>query len=128
MSNTLLIRIGTWLYSVVIAFFGINHFLNANAMAGMVPSSVPGGVAWVYITGTCLILAALSIISGRYTKLACMLLALLLIFFVLIIHLPHALSDDPNMKMMGMPNLLKDLSMAAGAMVIGGSSEALKGK
>jgi putative oxidoreductase len=122
MSNSLLTRIGTWLYALVIAFFGINHFLNASAMGGMVPASIPGGVVWVYITGACLILAALAILSGKYTKLACMLLALLLVMFVLLIHLPHAMSDDPNMKMMGMPNLLKDLSMAAGALVIAGAS------
>jgi putative oxidoreductase len=127
MSNTLLVRIGTWLYAAVIAFFGLNHFMNASAMGGMVPASVPGGVVWVYITGACLIIAALAIVSGKYTRLACMLLAVLLIIFVLVIHLPNVMSDDPKLKMMGMPSLLKDLGMAAGALLLAGGSEASKG-
>jgi putative oxidoreductase len=113
-------KIGTILYAIVVAVFGFNHFMNAGAMSGYVPSYMPGGGSlWVYITGVALILAAISIIIGKKTKLACYLLALLLIIFVLTLHLPPLLKGDQ----MAMGSVLKDTAMAAAALIIGGNSK-----
>lgn len=114
-------KIGTILYAVVIAVFGINHFMNAQMMADyVVPKSMPGpGVVWVYVTGTALVLAAISIIIGKKTQLACYLLALMLIVFVLTLHLPKLMGGDQ----MAMGSVLKDTAMAAGALIIGGNSK-----
>ncbi len=53
------------LYAIPMALFGILHFMNASDMAGMVPSFIPGGVFWVYLTGLGLILAA---VKYHYTE------------------------------------------------------------
>lgn len=99
--------------------FGILHFMNGSAMAGMVPSFIPGGVFWVYVTGLALIAAPVAIFTGKQAKTACLLLALMLCLFVLTIHLPGVISGN----MSSMPNLLKDLALAGGALTYAGIFE-----
>ena len=56
-------KIGKYLYAIPMVIFGLFHFLNASAMAGMVP--IPGGVFWIYLTGLSLIWAGVSIIIQK---------------------------------------------------------------
>ncbi|HUN23739.1 MAG TPA: hypothetical protein PK299_11465 [Anaerolineales bacterium] len=108
---------GRYLYSVPIAIFGLLHFLGSGQMAGMVPSWLPGGVLWVYLTGIALIAAAVAILIGKMGRLACQLLGILLIIFALTVHLPNMLSGaDP----MALGQVLKDLALAGGAWVLSG--------
>ena len=106
--------VARYLYAIPFGIFGVLHFLGGSDMAGMVP--IPGGVIWVYIVGLCLIAACVSIIIEKYTKLACLLLALLLIIFVLSIHLPGVISDPENAG--AMSGLLKDAALAGGALIL----------
>ncbi|MFH6768681.1 hypothetical protein V8G56_08040 [Gaetbulibacter aquiaggeris] len=46
-------KIGKYLYAIPMVIFGLFHFLNASAMAGMV--AISGGVFWIYLTGLSLI-------------------------------------------------------------------------
>ena len=107
------------LYAIPMALFGIFHFLNASQMTGMVPSFIPGGVFWVYLTGLALILAAVSILIQKQARLACLLLALMLIIFVLTIHLPGLGGENAQMAM---PMLLKDTALAGGALAFAGTA------
>lgn len=101
--------LGRYLYAVPLLVFGAFHFMNANAMAGMVP--IPGGAVWVYITGLGLVAAAVSIFIGKYDKLGTALLGLMLLIFALSIHIPGVM--DGNQA--SMPNFLKDVAMAGAA-------------
>jgi putative oxidoreductase len=114
-------RIGTLLYALVIGFFGANHFMNAKAMTSAVPSYFPGGIIWVYITGGALILAAIAILINYQSKLAGYLLMLLLLIFVGTIHVPAFMNAaNEGAKAMAMGGLLKDVGLAAGALMIAG--------
>ena len=117
--NILTTTVARLLYGIPMALFGIFHFMNASSMSGMVPSFIPGGVFWVYLTGLALILAAVSIIIQKQARLASFLLAAMLIIFVLTIHLPGLGGDNQ----MAMPMLLKDLALAGAALGFAGSSE-----
>ncbi|MCX7878861.1 MAG: DoxX family membrane protein, partial [Ignavibacteria bacterium] len=75
------------LFAIPFIGFGIGHFTNASAMAGLVP--IPGGVFWVYFTGVAMILAGISAISGYQGRLAMLLLALLLFIYIVSIHIPN---------------------------------------
>jgi uncharacterized membrane protein YphA (DoxX/SURF4 family) len=110
------------IFGLPFAIFGILHFMNASSMAGMVP--LPGAVFWVYLTGVALIAASISILIEKYTRLACILLGVMLIIFVLSIHLPGVIGGEmqPNM-----PNLLKDLALAGGAWILAGNYESEAG-
>lgn len=111
-----------WIYALPFGIFGILHFMNAQAMAGMVP--LPGGSFWVYLTGLGMILACISVIINKQTRLAMLLLALMLIIFVLTIHLPGLIgAESPEAMQSSMSGLLKDTALAGGALLLAGQSE-----
>ncbi len=121
MDNTTIFKIGTILYALVIGFFGINHFVNGMGMQRLVPSFLPGGVAWVYITGTALIAAAIAFLLNKQTRLAGLLLAVFLILIVLTVHLPAVLNaPDEGARRFPMVNMIKDTGLAAAALLIAG--------
>jgi len=121
MKNTTTFQAGMIIYALVIAFFGINHFLVGTGMQNTVPSFIPGGVFWVYLTGAALIAAAIAFITGWQRSLAGYLLAAFLIIIVLTVHLP-AIMHAPDMAARRFPltNLVKDMGIAAGALMIAG--------
>ncbi len=101
------------LFAVPFVIFGLFHFMNGAAMAGMVP--VPGGVFWVYFTGAAMVAAGVAILAGQYARLACLLLALLLLIYVVTVHLPGAIEGNQQ----AITSLLKDLALAGGALAVG---------
>lgn len=108
--------IGKFMYAIPMAVFGLFHFMNAGSMGGMVPSFIPGGVFWVYLTGAALLAAAVAIIIGKKAKLATQLLGLMLLLFALLIHLVSVMNGND----MSMPSLLKDVALAGGAWYMSG--------
>ena len=114
-------KIGRYLFALPMAVFGLMHFMNGSMMAGMVP--IPGGVIWVYVTGACLIAAAVAIIVGKHAVLACQLLALFLLLTAFLVHLPVVMGGDQG----AMGQILKDVALAGGALVLAGvfASEAV---
>jgi uncharacterized membrane protein YphA (DoxX/SURF4 family) len=112
-----IIGLGKYIFAIPFLVFGILHFMNADAMAGM----APGGAIMVYITGLALVAAAISIFIGKMDKLACVLLAVMLILFVLLLHAP-GLGDEATMQN-SMSNLLKDLGLAGGALLCAGNAK-----
>lgn len=114
--NVLTGSIARYMYALPFGVFGILHFMNASAMAGMVP--IPGGAFWVYLTGVAFLAACISILIEKQTRLACILLGVLLIIFVLSIHLPAVIGGEMQPSM---TNLLKDLALAGGAWLLAGN-------
>ncbi|MCF7808934.1 MAG: DoxX family protein [Candidatus Marinimicrobia bacterium] len=106
--------IGRYLFTIPFGLFGIMHLLNAGQMVALVPSWLPGGVFWVYLTGLALIAAAVSFVIQKHTYLAGLLTAALMVVFVLTIHLPGLIGGN----MMAMSGLLKDLGLAGGALLL----------
>jgi len=115
--NWLTRTLGRFLFAIPFAIFGLFHFMNASDMAAMVP--LPGGEIIVYVTGACLIAAAISIIIGKKDKLATFLLGVFLLLTTLTVHLPGVMADamDPG----PMTNVLKDLALAGAAWMYAGS-------
>jgi putative oxidoreductase len=121
MDNSTIFRVGRILYALVVAFFGINHFLNGTGMQNTVPSFIPGGVFWVYFTGTALLLAAIAFLIDRQTRLAGLLMAVFLLVIVLTIHLPAVIhAPDESSVRFPLTNLVKDTGLAAGALMVAG--------
>ena len=109
-----IINCGRFIFALPFLVFGVFHFLNAQGMTGVVPSWLPAPLFWVYLTGLCLVAGSISIIIKRYAGLACQLLALLLLVFILTIHIPGL--GNPAMAQMAMMGLLKDLGLLGGAL------------
>jgi len=108
---------GRILFALPFGIFGLNHFFMVDFFSGMLTSFIPGTGFTVLLTGILLIAASLSIIFRKFTRLACYLLAVLLLIFILTIHLP-GLFDGGNGARMAMMQLLKDTSLMGGALVI----------
>ena len=106
------------LFALPMMVFGALHFMNAQGMSMMVPSFVPGGIIWVYITGLALLAASVSIIANRYAQWASLLLGILLLSFALTVHLPGVM--NPETMASSMPNLLKDTALSGAAFAFAG--------
>lgn len=87
-------RIGLYLFAVPWIVIGIQHYMYADFVAGLVPSFISGKIFWVYLTGTGMIAAGISFIINIKVPLAAMLLAIMLMIFILLIHVP-ILSGHP---------------------------------
>ena len=116
MNQQTISRLAIILLALVMAVFGIYHFIAPENLIGYLPLFMPKSNVWVYIPGAAFILAAIAFISNKMVKTAAYLLAALLIIFVLTIHLPKAIEKgDTSM-------LLKDIALAASAFFIGSKS------
>lgn len=107
---------GRALYSLPFMVFGVMHFFRMNAMSGMVPDYLPLPSAWVLFTGAAMLLAALAIITDRFTRAAGIGLCLMLVGFATMVHLPGVIDgNQPSIS-----NMLKDLALGGGALTIAG--------
>lgn len=108
--------IGRYLYMIPILVFGLFHFMGADDMKSMIPSWLPGGVFWVYLTGLALVLSFVAFVINKKAKLALTLLGVMLLVFVFLIHIPGLMGGNE----MAMPMILKDSAMAGGAFMLAG--------
>lgn len=129
--NKLTLIVGRILLALPLLVFGLGHFANSQQMAGMVPSFVPGGVVWIYITGVALLAAAASFITGIQTRKAGYGAALLLATIALTVQLPGMTKTvDPAdavagaYKMMAFASFFKDLALAGGSLILASASKA----
>ncbi len=121
MNTQSIYKVGIVLYALVIGFFGVNHFLNGTGFQKTVPSFIPGGIFWVYLTGAALIAASISFLSGKKTRAAGLFLAVYLLVVVLTIHLPALLHTDGSpLVSIALTNLVKDTGLAGAALMIAG--------
>ena len=124
MKEQLVSRIAVIILAIVLIVFGFYHFRQPRVMITFVPNFLPGGITWVYVVGVAFILAGIAFILHRWVKLAGYMLALLLICFVLLIHLPNYLhSGDINEQRLSFMNLLKDSAIAAFAMYVASNAQ-----
>ncbi|MEP6726014.1 MAG: DoxX family membrane protein [Bacteroidota bacterium] len=112
-------RIAIIAYAIVIIIFGVTHFVNTQEMRNYVPSFIPGGGFWVYVTGAFLLLSGVAILINKKVRLAAMLLTVLLLCFALFVHLPRTMGGFES----GVGLILKDIGLAAGALLIASRSE-----
>lgn len=102
-----ILNLGKYLYAIPFAIFGLFHFMNANAMAGI----AFGSPILVYVTGAALIAVTVSMLIGKYDKLATTLLGIMLLLFVFLVHFKGATAGDQAAT----GNALKDLMLAGAA-------------
>ncbi len=112
-------RIAIYLLSVVLIVFGTIHFMYPRELMVYVPVWLPGGKVWVYIVGVAFILVGLSFLTNQYVKFTSYLLAAILIFFILTIHLPnYNNAGDKEMRQLALINILKDAAITGFALHI----------
>ena len=111
-----LTQAGRILFALPFGILGLNHFLMVDFFTGMLTSFIPGTGFTVLLTGALLILASISIILKKFMRIACYLLAAMLLVFILTIHVPGLF--DENSSQMALMQLMKDTALMGGAIVI----------
>ncbi|NUN69540.1 MAG: DoxX family protein [Bacteroidetes bacterium] len=109
------------LFALPFLVFGLMHVAAGQNMAMMIPSFLPGGVLWVYLTGVALIAGGLSLIINKLAKEALIGLSVFLIAVVATVHVPGVSNPDPMMQQIAMSGLLKDIGLLGGALAYLGS-------
>ena len=109
--------IGRIVLGVYYLFNALNHFRNLNMMAGYAGSKgVPAPKLAVAGTGVLLLLGGLSILLGVQPTIGAILIVVFLVPVAFMMHNFWAV-QDPQMKMMEMVNFMKNLALAASALM-----------
>lgn len=111
--ENIFMKSGRIAYAIGVLLFGLIHFLASDKFAMLVP--IPFALFWVYFTGVCLIAAGIAILTKKQIALASLLLGIMLTIFVILVHIPQALSADVVTQGNGVAHTLKTLSMAGAA-------------
>ncbi len=111
-----LTKTGTFIFAVSIGLLGIIHFFMGSSIAAGLPSFYFAPLFWVYLSGLSLLAAAVSILIKKYTRIACLLLALLFFILALTVDLPRLINNAATYQDISI--LIKDISIAGGALVI----------
>jgi uncharacterized membrane protein len=114
-----LIPFGPLSFAIAMAVFGADHLVAAKAIAGVVPSWIPGHLFWAYFVGGALIAAALSLATKIQSRLSAALLGIMIFLFVLLIHLPAWLATPYDKTRLTI--VLRDLALSAGALAFAAS-------
>jgi hypothetical protein len=112
-------RIAIYLLAAVLFIFGIFHFMYPRDLLVYVPVFLIGGIKWAYVVGGAFILVAISFATNQFVKFSGYLLAALLVFFILFIHVPNYINaGDKEMRQLALINILKDTAIAGFALHI----------
>ena len=113
-------------FAIPLAVFGAEHFSLGSVMLGLVPRYMPLRLAWIYIVGTALIVAALSIATKIQVRWSGLLFGIMMFLFVAMIHLPGAIKTGNRIIW---TIVLRELSFGGGGWVLAGVALAqLRGK
>ena len=94
-----LTRLGQILFGVCALLFGGAHFVYMNQTAPLVPKWLPPTqVFWGYATGIGFIAAGVAILTGKWGRLAAILLTAMLASFALLVHWPMLLAKPSHMN------------------------------
>ena len=85
--------IGRYLFAIMLFVFGIDHFLYVEFVKSLVPQWIPYKYFWTYVTGIALIGSGISIAFNLWKRPVCLLLGSMLLFWLVLLHLPATFAD-----------------------------------
>ncbi|HEY4206866.1 MAG TPA: hypothetical protein VGM31_08640 [Puia sp.] len=83
---------GVALFALTIISYSFDHFLYAKQAAAYVPAWIPYHLFWLYFTGTALFCSGIAILLNVKRRLAATLLGIMIFSWIVILHIPYALS------------------------------------
>lgn len=89
--------LGPVLLAAFLILGGVQHFVYADFVAGLVPAWIPPNPRfWVDLTGLALIAGGVGILVPRTRRLAATLTGVMIFLWVVLLHVPRALADLSN--------------------------------
>ena len=112
-----LLLVGRVLFGGLLAFQGLNHFMNAEQMTGYAEmKGIPAPGFGVIASGVMLVLGGLGIVAGVYPALAAGTIAVFLLVAAVTMHDFWAVPGDQQQD--EMVNFLKNVELAGAALVV----------
>lgn len=87
-------RIGRILFAASLLVFAIQHFMYADYIATLITAWIPFHLFFAYFAGVAFTLAAISILVNIKTRLACILLGFMFLFWVIFLHAPRVAANS----------------------------------
>ncbi len=109
---------GRLFFAMPMGVFATQHFTNTKFVSSIVPSWIPLHTFWVYLVGTAVIAAALSIILEKHARLAATLLGCMFLLFVVLMHIPNLVATHGARLFWII--LLRDIAFSGGAFALAG--------
>jgi uncharacterized membrane protein len=88
-----IVPFGSIFFSIMLAIFGIDHFLYAQFVVTLVPEWIPFHMFWTYFSAVALIGAGVAIILKVQTRLVGILTGIMIFSWFLILHIPRAIAQ-----------------------------------
>lgn len=89
--------IGRYFFALGVVGLGINHFVLQRFATGRAPAwpaSLPGGVAWAYVSGAIVIAMGAAIIGRRHARYAVLFAGAMILFWALLRHIPVLFAES----------------------------------
>ena len=114
-----LVLFGPLFFAAPIAAFGTEHFTVGEFIEPIIPEWIPWHRFWVYLVGSCLIAAALSLATRVGARLAALLLGVMFFLFVALMHFPAWTGEPGNRFVLAI--VLRETAFSSGALALAGS-------
>jgi uncharacterized membrane protein len=88
-----LMRVGTIMLAIGLLIVAVQHFMYADFIGTLIPAWIPFPVFWAYFVGVAFAATCISLLINIKTKLACILLGLMFLFWVVFLHGPRAFTN-----------------------------------
>ena len=114
--------LGRLFFGIGIVAFGTQQFIYGDFVPGRAPAwpgSIPGRLAWAYISGAVLIIAGAAIISGKKIRVAGLLIGAMVFLWALLRHIPEVAANPSSGAVLTSTG--KALTMFGGALAVAGS-------
>lgn len=112
--------LGPYVFCTTMVLYGLSHFMYPIEVVPLIPKWMPWPMFWLYFCGGALICVGLAIVFNIKRTTAAFLLGLLILSFLLIIHIPIAIST-------GAANELSDPVRACGALAFSATAFMIAG-
>ncbi|HET9795971.1 MAG TPA: hypothetical protein VFS34_16080 [Thermoanaerobaculia bacterium] len=87
-------------YGMPLAVFGALHFFAPQSVLALVPKYMPGRLFWVYLVGSALVAASLSIAARVAVRWSGLLVGIMMFLFVAMIHVARGVLVDPHNRIL----------------------------
>jgi uncharacterized membrane protein len=126
-SRAALTMTGSLAFGMFLIASGIQHFLFPTAVTTLVPSWIPGALAWAYAAGVALIAGGAGVIVPATRRPAGIAVGLMIFTWVWILHVPRAVATQPAAQRNEWTAVFEALAFAAIAVALAARPDSIRG-
>jgi uncharacterized membrane protein len=108
-------KLGRYFLAIPMIVFGVQHFLYAEFIVHLVPTWIPARLFWTYTAGLALFASGIGISINALSRLASILLGLMISIWVVVLHIPRAIQLPGDTEFI---NIFNAVFMLSGAFLL----------